>query len=110
MYKQELVRYDGDVNSIVEDVVRFAVESAIQPLDSNPVNVLFDLSVTQDDDVPPDKAYFRRVDEVRTLTRNLGLSDLASAVVEQFKADIELFVKPGDLVSFSVNAWAGDVR
>lgn len=110
MYKRDLVRYDGDADSLINDVIAYAVESAIDPLGSNPVNVLFDLSVSQDDDVPPSEAYFKRVDEVKTMTRNLGLSDLANSVIDQFKADIELFVKVGDLVQFSVNTWKGDAR
>lgn len=109
MYKQEFIKYNGEVG-LVENIVRSAVESAVDAPDGNPVNVLFDLSVTQDDDVAPVNAYFKRIDQVQTLTRNLGLPDFANAVIDRFMAGVELFVKAGDFVSFSVNKWEGDAR
>lgn len=107
MYKQYLERYDGDLNAIVEDVVRYAVESAsdISSLDGSPVNVLFDLSISTDDDVPPRDAYYRRVDEVQTQTRRLAMRDTADAIVTQLKVQLARVVKIGDLVSFSINTW-----
>lgn len=112
MYKQYLERYDGDLNAIVEDVVRYAVESAsdISSLDGSPVNVLFDLSISTDNDVSPNDAYYWRVDEVQTQTRFLKLSDLASAIVDQLAASLEQVIRLGNLVSFSINTWKGAVR
>lgn len=112
MYKQYIERYDGDLNAIVEDVIRYAVESAsdISSLDGSPVNVLFDLSISTDSDVPPSDAYYWRVDEVQTQTRFLKLSDLASAIVDQLAAGLEQVVRLGNLVSFSINTWKGAAR
>ena len=112
MYKQYIERYDGDLNAIVEDVIRYAVESAsdISSLDGSPVNVLFNLSISTDSDVPPSDAYYWRVDEVQTQTRFLKLSDLASAIVDQLAAGLEQVVRLGNLVSFSINTWKGAAR
>jgi len=106
MYKQYLERYNGNLNAIVEDVVRYAVESTgeINSLDGSPVNVLFDLSISTDDDVPPKDAYFWRVDEVQTQTRWL-FADTIDAIVTQLKVQLARVVKIGDLVSFSINTW-----
>ncbi len=106
MYKQYLERYNGNLNAIVEDVVRYAVESAgeINSLDGSPVNVLFDLSISTDDDVLPRDAYFWRVDEVQTQTRWL-FADTIDAIVTQLKVQLARVVKIGDLVSFSINTW-----
>lgn len=107
MYKRDLVRYDGNLDAIVNDVIAYAVESASTPFDSEPINVLFDLSISTDDDVPPSEAYFWRVDEVQTQTRWLSLSDAVDAIVAQLKAELARVVKVGNLVSFSINAWKG---
>lgn len=110
MYKQYIERYDGDPTAIAKDVIAFAVNSAseVKSLDGDPVNVMFDLSVSGDKD--PRDAYFKRVDEVVTRTCNLGWSDLANAVIDQLKASLEYYAKAGNLISFSVTMWKGAVR
>jgi len=110
MYKQYIERYNGDLNAIVRDVIAYAIESASEPFDSEPVNVLFDLSISEDQDCQPEDAYFWRVDEVQTQTRWLSLGDAVNAITDQLKAQLARVVKIGNLVSFSTTTWKGAVR
>jgi len=112
MYKQELERYDGDLDAIAKDVIQYVVESVsdIVDIDGKPINVLFNLSLSDDDDVPPGDAYFRTIDEVMTQTRWLPTGDLVNAIVDQLKASLSHFAKIGDLVSLSVTAWKGSLQ
>lgn len=116
MYRQELERYDGDLDAIVNDVIAYAIKSVgeIGTLDGKPmgepVNVLFDLSISEDQDVPPSEAYFKRVDEVQTQTRWLAINDTTDAIVDRLKAGLALVANVGNLISFSVTTWKGTAR
>lgn len=113
MYKHELERYDGDLDAIVKDVVEYAIKEAseITSLDGNPINVLFSLSISEDQDCDPKDAYFWTVDEVQTQTCLLALGDTADAIVAKLKAGLELaHVMVGNLISFSFTTWKGNLQ